>query len=228
VTEAKQKEDAMRRWSVAHHYVSICGKVIDEVTRTPIARAEVRLVRVPREFKTRLDLLAKYDGVEWAKRNQRPDKTVSRADGLFYFLDLPDGKYEVRAVLPNCGKRYGAATQKKDVTRGELSGLKTLQDVWAVLALPPTGIKGKIIDAARKTGVLMAEVRLKGSGERTFCDARGEFTLAPIEASRNAKRTLIASAQGYKPRERVDIVFRKTGELMNLEPDIGLDLVRQG
>jgi len=215
VTDPKETDDA-RRWSVARHRVSIWGKVIDEVTRKPIAGAEVRLVRVPGKFKRKLDLLAMHNGAEWEKRNHRPDRTFSRADGLFYFLDLPDGEYEIRAALPNCGKRYGETSKKKEVSESEGTRLNTLQAMWVSLMLPPTGIRGKVIDAAKKTGLLMAEVRLRGSGERTFTDGQGVFMLGPIEASERSERTLECIAQGYKRKEKAQIVGPKGGQLLDL------------
>ena len=46
----------------------------------------------------------------------------------------------------------------------------------------------------------MAEVRIKGSGERTFSDAQGQYVLAAIEPG---TRTVQVTAQGYKPSVQV-------------------------
>jgi len=215
------------RWFSVRHRVSIWGKVSDAVTQKPIAGAEVTLTKMPAELEKTLERLAQYAGNEWAEGSQRPDRTRSRADGLYYFLDLPDGDYEIRALLPNCGRRYGEMRQKKKVSRGDRnkSGQEALKGMWVGLALHPTVIRGRIADAVKKTGVLMAEVRLKGSGERAFSGARGEFTLGPVEASEKAERTLECFAQGYVRKERSRIVVAKPGQLLDLG-DIGLESAR--
>jgi len=217
------------RWSVAHHRVSLWGKVTDAVTQKPIVGAEVTLTKMPASFEERLKRLAQYAGSEWASRIQRPDQTRTRFDGLYYFLDLPDGEYGISAVLPNCGKRYGEATQKKKVSRDDenQSGQDRLKNMWLGLALQPTAIRGRIADSAKKTGVVMAEVRLKGSGERAFSGARGEFTLGPIEASEKAERTLECFAQGYQRKEKTRILLAKPGQLLDLG-DINLESARRG
>jgi hypothetical protein len=208
------------RWVTAHHRVSIWGKVIDTLTQKPIAGADVRLTKMPAAFAKTLERLAKYAGHERTIRAQRPDRTRSRADGLFYFLDLPDGDYEIRALVPNCARRYGEERQQKKVSRAD-----TLKGMWVGLALQPTVIRGRIYDAAEKTGVVMAEVRLKGSGERTFSGPRGDFTLGPVEASKS-KRTLECFAQGYLRKEQADVVVGKPG-LLDLG-DIHLEPARRG
>lgn len=210
------------RWVTAHHRVSIWGKVIDAVTQKPIAGADVRLSKMPAPFVKTLERLARYAGDEWATRTQRPDRTRSRADGLFYFLDLPDGDYEIRALLPNCARRYGEERQQKKVSQAG-----TLKEMWVGLALPATVIRGRIYDAAKKAGVVMAEVRLKGSGERTFSGPRGDFTLGPIEPSEKAERTLECFAQGFLRKEKSRIVVAKAGQLLDLG-DINLESARRG
>jgi hypothetical protein len=190
---------------------------------------------MPAKLERKLAQLAEYAGDEWERRAQRPDRTCSRVDGLYYFLDLPAGEYEVRAALPNCGKRYGEKREKKEVFSEKKkasnddqkqSGANALKSMWLELALGQTAIHGRITDAAKKTGVMMAEVRLKGSGERTFSDARGEFTLGPIEASKS-ERTLECSAQGYLQKEQGGVRAAEPGKLLELK-DIGLQSTRRG
>jgi len=221
-------EKEKTRWTSAHHWVAIWGKVIDAVTRKPVAGALVTLTSMPTKLEKTLQLQAQYFGDEWKNRMQRPDRTYSRPDGLYYFLDLPDGDYEVSASLPSCGKRYGDVHEKKRVSINdrEGTGQQALRAMWLELALPSSMIRGRIYDAAKKAGVVMAEVRLKGSGERTFSGPKGAFTLGPIEASAKAERTLECFAQGYQPKEQKDYLpkdQKKQRPIVLKEPGV-LDL----
>jgi hypothetical protein len=59
-----------------------------------------------------------------------------------------------------------------------------------------TAIQGKVTGPGHKTGVFMAEVRIKGSGERAFCDAQGQYLLPGVEPG---ARVVQVFAQGYRP-----------------------------
>jgi hypothetical protein len=195
----------MTNWCVARHRVSIAGRVRDGRTKKAIAGVEVSIVGVmPAEFRKTIERLSLRAGKGWDRRAERVDKTKSGFDGLFHFQDLPHGKYGLRAALPDCGKRYGEAEGEAAVPReaqGE-SGRDYLKKIWVDLELPPTTVRGRVIDANQKAGVWLAEVRVKGSGERTFSDAQGQFAIFPIEPG---TRVLQASAQGYSPLEEISV-----------------------
>jgi hypothetical protein len=180
---------------------------VDGLTQAPLAGAEVTITALPAEFSRRLTLLAAANAEEWKRRAERPDKTRSRTDGLFYFLDLPDGEYGLRAVLPNCGQRYAPAKQVARVSWAAVDALdkqnavgERLNKMWVKLTLQPTTVRGKVIDAEHNTVITLAEVRMKNSGERTFSDLQGDFLLSPVQPSKS-KRLLQAFAQGYEPAE---------------------------
>ena len=173
-----------------HHRVAIAGRVADEVTGKPISDTEVMLTKMPTEFARTLELASLRYGNLWASMVERPDRTRSRADGIFHFIDLPVGEYTVRASVPGLGKRYGAVEQPATVSNDEQTKF-----TFVNLAVPPTTVRGKVTGPGRKTGVVMAEVRVKGSGERVFSDAQGAYTLTGIEPG---KRTILVYAQGYK------------------------------
>ncbi|MFZ0771176.1 MAG: carboxypeptidase regulatory-like domain-containing protein [Candidatus Sulfotelmatobacter sp.] len=176
---------------IVRHRVGICGRVLDAGTGKPLRDAEV-LITGPESFTKKLEIAALPYGDRWKTMLERLDRTRSKADGLFYFMDLPDGKYSVSASIPSCGKRYGKVEEPAKVSRGADGNAKI---PFVRCALPPTHVKGKVTGTGRESGVALARVRVKGSGELSFTDAQGQYTVAGIEPG---KRTLLVSAQGYR------------------------------
>ena len=179
----------MSDWQIVRHRVAIAGRVLDGATGKPVAGAVVSMTAMPSAFQERLatGFSTRDDG-----DRVRLDGTCTRRDGLFYFLDLPDGKYTLGAAMPTMSSRYGAAQASSHVSRDGQGSLKTS---FVTLTLLRTVVKGKIVGSAHKNGVAMAEVRVKGSGEHTYSDAQGQYAVAGIEAG---KRVLLVSAQGYQ------------------------------
>jgi hypothetical protein len=196
--------------------VAIAGRVNDAQTGKPIPDAEVVITVMPKAFKTRLEGASKQFGVRWAAMSQRLDKTRTRPDGLFHFLNLPDGKYTLDVSVPRLGKRYGSLTETASVTRDADGNVKV---AFIPFALQPTAVSGKITGTGQRSGVAMAEVRMKGSGERVFSDARGQYLLAGIEPG---KRTVVVVAQGYRVSSQT-ITVKVAGEAKNVD----FNLVRE-
>ena len=138
----------------------------------------------------------------------RPDETRTTADGRFHFLDLPDGAYTLAALLPKAGTRYSQGRVDVTVTRDGEGNLKPMG--VANIVLRPTTLQGRIVDP-NNAPVPLAEVRVKGSGERTFSDAyedpkgdpqkstKGRYRLTGLEAG---QRLVRVSAQGYQDGRR--------------------------
>ena len=91
-------------WESARHQVSIGGRVVDE-SEKPVARAEVTITIMPEEFQRRIAGAAAAAGGGWEHSAQRMDRSFTKADGIYYFLDLPRGKYTVKAVDNRSGAR---------------------------------------------------------------------------------------------------------------------------
>ncbi len=198
----------MISWLVARHRVAIAGHVTDAQTGKAILGAEVAMIEMPAAFKQKL---------QHAAATGLLDKARTRHDGLFYFLDLPDGKYTLEVSVPGSGKRYGSVQQKTKVSRDEKGDTKV---DYVNFALQPTAVTGKITGAGNKGGVLMAQVQVRGSGERTFSDADGRYALAGIEPG---KRTVQVRAQGYRPAAEA-VFIAAPGESKTLD----FDLVKDG
>jgi hypothetical protein len=191
----------------ARHRVALAGQVIDAITEKVIASAIISLTKTPPAFKRRLGLYATQFGASWKVMAERPDRTRSRVDGLFYFLDLPNGDYELNISAPSFGKRYGSVGQKVKVAR-DANG--TYQLTWAIVSLPPTTIEGCI--SSKKTNISFAQVRVQGSGESAYSDDAGRYTITGVEPG---KRTVLASAQGYKPVTQ-PVTIAKPGDVQTV------------
>ena len=185
----------MNTIETARHRVAIAGFVSDAITGKAVAGVDVAVTDMPPQFKKKVGLNAIQFGAKWAGMIERPDRTRSRIDGLFYFLDLPDGDYGLRIAAPSFGSRYGTVGRKVTVAR-DANGTFKLD--WAIVGLPPTTVKGAVTgkEGAGEDVVRFAQVRVKGSGESAFSDHAGQYLIAGIEPGR---RTLMVSAQGYRP-----------------------------
>lgn len=94
-------------WEIARNQVAIGGRVVDGGDEL-VAGAEVTVTVIPEEFERKLAGAAKVEGGGWKLSDQRLDRGFTKADGIYYFLDLPAGKYTVKGV----DKRSGAQAEK--------------------------------------------------------------------------------------------------------------------
>jgi len=189
------------------HWAAIAGRVTDAITGRGIGGAQVRL-QAPPAFAARLRLVGLQHGERWDLMAERPDRTQTRADGHFHFIDLPPGDYTVEVELPGCGSRYAPASAGVAVRRDE-QGAITLATLD--LKLPATALTGKITGPDGKP-LLLAEVRLADSGERAFSDAAGAYRLTALEAGR---RSIQIVARGLQPQGQVVTLSR--GQLFTLD-----------
>ena len=185
----------MTQWEIVRHQVAVTGKVTDLRTRAPLAGVRVEITVAPAAFTVWLAAYARQYGDRWAALAERPDRTTTAADGRYRFLDLPDGQYTFSASLPAAGSRYGAAQAQVTVTR---DGQGRIALAAADMSLPPTTLRGQVTGQGAGALVL-AEVRVQGSGERAFTDAQGRYLLAGLETG---ARHLAVSARGFATATR--------------------------
>jgi len=137
-------------WQVAHHWVALAGWVIDAESGKAMAGVTVTINGMPSAFRKRLDLVCLKFGRDWDSMTERPDKVQTRTDGLFYFLDLPAGEYDLVASFPSAMKRYVEANCSYTVAKGSV---RDAQVQPITIALHSTVVKGKITTSKQKTSV---------------------------------------------------------------------------
>ena len=140
-----------------------------------------------------------------------PDAAVTGADGWFHFDGLPDGRYAVEVSLPAAGSRYGTVTKKATVKQAADPTVRNVPSDLSV-ALPPTAVTGVVRDADGAT-VPMAELRIKGSGEKTLSDPDGAYRLGGIE---RGTRTVTVSARGLASAE-AEVTLADSGSQATLD-----------
>lgn len=199
----------MSGWEIVRHAVAITGRVIDGQTARPIGGAQVAITNGPAVFMTWLAARAKQYGAQWPSMKERPDLTRAAADGHFHFMDLPDGQYTLTVSLPGVVTRYGTAQKLVTVSRDAQGHIII---ATAEIALPPTTLKGQIAGQGNNP-VAMAEVRVKGSGERGFSNDQGQYVLVALEAG---ERTVRVSARGYDAAEQT-VLLGSAGTVKTLD-----------
>lgn len=182
----------MSAWELVRHQVAAAGTVTDTVTGNPLRGVDVTLTDGPAAFLDMIALRAVQAGKRWSNLAERPDRTRTRADGHYHFMDLPNGGYTLEAAWPGAGSRFAVVTTTFTITRNPD---ETINRVAADISLDPTTLSGTITDKDSTDPVVMAEVRLQGSGERAFSDSSGHYVLAGLEVG---TRTVLVSAQNYE------------------------------
>ena len=90
-------------WEIIRRQVAISGRVVDE-DNNPVARAQITITSKLNEFKRQIEGAVSTVETGWEDLEERLDRTFARLDGIYYFLDLPEGRYTLSAIDPRSGK----------------------------------------------------------------------------------------------------------------------------
>jgi hypothetical protein len=173
-------------WETVRHQVAIAGRITDGSTEKPLAGASVTIQSAVETVAT----------------------LITRQDGHYHVMDLPDGVYTVTASLPTESSRYGTAQTTAKVAR---TPQNRIMMAIADLTLPPTTIQGTL--TAGGNPVFMAEIRLQGSAEKTFSEQDGSYRITGVEIG---NRTLIVTARGCGPASQA-VALVNAGEVVNVD-----------
>lgn len=202
------------------HWVAIAGRVTDRQTQQPIVGAALTLVDGPPAFQSIVDVCR--GDPHWEQRKVRLNHTVSRAGGVFYFIDLPDGgPYQIEVTVPHQAARYGSHRHKPaiDVAPKPASAAHPVRYQWVDVALPSTGVIGgvlTIVDGEQKP-VPQATVTLQDA--RIVTGPDGQFALHGLIGPRADARIpqpnprLRVTAPGFVSHEQA--IALKTGVVID-------------
>ena len=109
-------------WEITRRQVAIGGRVLDE-NKSPVDGALVRITSMPDELRRKIPA----DRTAETGRETScgfPTRVDSRSDGIFFFLDLPDGQYTVTALDPGSCRHD---EKKISVSRDKKQNIKITQ-----------------------------------------------------------------------------------------------------
>ena len=96
-------------WQIIRRQVAIGGRVVDG-NNNPLAGVEITITSMPEGFKRRLAAAANGLRDRWVDLAERQGRARSRLDGIYFFLDLPEGSYTLSATDPKTGKQVEKST----------------------------------------------------------------------------------------------------------------------
>jgi hypothetical protein len=131
-------------WEIIRHKVAICGRVVDEHGGM-VRGVRANIVSMPEVFRSLVTAAASAAEKKWDDLDERLDRTVTRMDGIFYFLDLPAGPYTLS---------FDARTDSQDE--------KKVAVIWDILSAVRDAAKGSLITSYK----LMPHVTCKIPGDK--------------------------------------------------------------
>lgn len=187
----------MQKIESSRHQVALAGTITDSVTGKPMRQALVEILLGPAAHQAKVDILARDPA--WLLRNERFDRTHTRGDGLFFFIDLAPGDYTLRVSAPQLGTRYGVIEAGPFTVQTGRDANGRVRVAQADVTLAPTLIQGQVIRGDNSQAVAGAQVRLRGDTHIVVTAADGQYRLLDIVAS---KLTVEVSAANFQTAQR--------------------------
>ena len=107
-----------RGWEPVRHRVVIGGRVVDGKTKRPVSGVVVALTAMPETFKVRCAASIAAANQPGSRGAARLDQTRASVAGYYYFLDLPEGPYELKATGLGRTPSVGTGKAKVSLDRG--------------------------------------------------------------------------------------------------------------
>ncbi|MEP6606680.1 MAG: hypothetical protein ABJA60_11275 [Nitrosospira sp.] len=84
-------------WEIMRHHVSICGRVVNKEGK-PMSGVQLSVAPGATPSEPRVANARRGSAKVRPVASEVLKQTESRLDGMFFFLDCPDGKYTLRAI----------------------------------------------------------------------------------------------------------------------------------
>ena len=115
--------NAWTPWEIIRRQVAICGLVTNE-SGEKLKDLPVNVVSMPDAFSTRVSNALCAARKIGEKHIMRPDQALTRNDGNYFFLDLPEGKYTLKVIDPVTGFQDEKKTEVKWDKKGNVKRVK--------------------------------------------------------------------------------------------------------
>lgn len=172
----------IRCWQVTRRRVSLAGCVVSGHTSQLVEKPANRVIA---------------GALIRLSREGLPEQvTESASDGVFHFLKLREGRWQMSVTLPSRGLRYS------EVHREVVIDDSAEQVLFLTVPLQPFVIQGRVSEKGQN-GLCMAEVRVKGSGEKCLSNRSGRYEIVGVEPVPPRHTRLVqVSARGFELLER--------------------------
>lgn len=189
---------------VIRHVVSIAGCVREGASAVPplvtrdlerrLEGALVEIVTGPPAF----EMMRTVQPVN-PKTRRRPDQTYTQADGIYFFVDLPPGPYQLRISAPQHGSRFGVVEAGPvDVAPPDAAGAAAIV-ARADVNLPSTRVRGVVTRLDTGDPVENALVRVRTDPQSARTDDAGRYELRRLI---QGSPTIEVSAPNLAPARR--------------------------